>query len=206
MELSPRRICFHRFASNSDCLVEIQNWQKDSLLRKSVACLTSAQLMTTKENTICGAQFWTGSFVLKPRVLKQHLKINLKFYKLIWSSLLVTIIKYQAMISNCKREAKDKNRRLTWYHFYRLLTTTTITTTEKQDGVWLVGRRPGHVPGSSNPGRRGEVHFERRRIFDFLWWWWALFWSWQVAKFENWNCGDICVNIFIALEQWGGKI
>ena len=36
--------------------------------------------MTTNENTLCGAQFWTGSFVLKPRVLKQHLKINLKFY------------------------------------------------------------------------------------------------------------------------------
>ena len=40
-------------------------------------------------------------------------KFHWIFYRLIWSSLLVSIIKYQAMISNCKREAKDKKRPLT---------------------------------------------------------------------------------------------
>ena len=34
-----------------------------------------------RENILCDAQLWTGSFVLQPRNLKRHLKINLKLTK-----------------------------------------------------------------------------------------------------------------------------
>ena len=55
---------------------------KDALLIGIGACFSLAQGMmandSVRENILCAAQFWTGSFVLQPRILKQHLKITMK--------------------------------------------------------------------------------------------------------------------------------
>ena len=62
------------------------------------------------------------------------------------------------------------------------------------------------MTSSSNPGRRGEVHFEQRRIFIICDNGERFFDLDKLQSLKTEICGDVCVNIPVALELWGGKM